>query len=174
MVRRSVMIAELLFVALPCSFAYAISRAAAVRHQDHHSAGSSVRVRTAVDSLARARARGGTRRRSGGHAERPLIDIIQARGWGYGTLAGLAAVAYRNRDGWMASLDRRFFVSATTPTRSSRQVVEDVRAAGRLDTVAPVVVSRMSAAFHSTFVALLVCEPRQRDFHVLAVAPGTT
>ena len=107
------------------------------------------------------------------HAERPLIDIIQARGWAYGTLAGLAAVAYRNRDGWMASLDRRFFRERYDAHQILRQVVEDVRAAARLDTVAPVVVSRMSAAFHSTFVALLVCEPHQRDFHVLAVAPDT-
>ena len=29
----------------------------------------------------------------------------------------------------------------------------------------------MSTAFHSTFVALLVSEPNQRDFHVLAVTP---
>ena len=108
------------------------------------------------------------------HGERPLIDIIQARGWAYGTLAGLAAVAYRNRDGWMASLDRRFFRERYDAHQILRQVVEDVRATARLHTVAPVVVSRMSAAFHSTFVALLVCEPHQRDFHVMAVAPGTT
>ena len=30
------------------------------------------------------------------------------------------------------------------------------------------------SAFHSTFVALLVCEPHQRNFHVVAVSPGTT
>src|SRR6185295_13723855 len=36
------------------------------------------------------------------------------------------------------------------------------------------VVSRISTALHSTFVALLVCDPHQRHFHVLAVAPGTS
>ena len=53
-------------------------------------------------------------------------------------------------------------------------MVEDVRTAGSLDAVAPVVMSRMSAAFHSAFVALVVREPHHCDFHVLAVAPDTS
>ena len=170
----SVMIAELLCVALPCSFAYAIvaQRLFDIRiiiRQGLQYAFARRSILLLVPALA-----AGFVVDLVVHAERPLIDIIQARGWGYGTLAGLAAVAYRNRDGWMASLDRRFFRERYDAHQILRQVVEDVRAAGRLDTVAPVVVSRMSAAFHSTFVALLVCEPRQRDFHVVAVAPGTT
>ena len=108
------------------------------------------------------------------HAEQPLTDIIQARGWAYVALAGLAAVVYRNRDGWTTSLDRRFFRERYDAHQILRQVIDDVRAAARLDTLAPVVVSRISAAFHSTFVALLVCEPHQRDFHVMAVAPDTS
>lgn len=108
------------------------------------------------------------------HAERPLIDIIQVHGWVYATLGVLAALVYRNRDAWMASLDRRFFRERYDAHQILRQVVDDVRAAAGLDTVASVVVSRMSAAFHSTFCALLVCEPHQRRFHVLAVAPDTT
>jgi signal transduction protein with GAF and PtsI domain len=74
----------------------------------------------------------------------------------------------------MASLDRRFFREHYDAHQILRQIVEDVRASVRLETVAPVVVSRMRDAFHSTFVALLACEPHQRDFHVLAVAPNTS
>ncbi len=168
------MIAGLLFVALPCSFAYAIiaQRLFDIRiiiRQGLQYAFARRSILLLVPALA-----AGLVVDLVVHAERPLIDIIQARGWAYGTLAGLAAVAYRNRDGWMASLDRRFFRERYDAHQILRQVVEDVRAAARLDTVAPVVVSRMSAAFHSTFVALLVCEPHQRDFHVLAVAPDTS
>ena len=168
------MIAGLLFVALPCSFAYAIvaQRLFDIRiiiRQGLQYAFARRSILLFVPALA-----AGLVVDLLVHAERPLIDIIQARGWAYGTLAGLAAVAYRNRDGWMASLDRRFFRERYDAHQILRQVVEDVRAAASLDTVAPVVVSRMSAAFHSTFVALLVCEPHQRDFHVLAVAPDTS
>src|SRR5712691_10495377 len=65
----------------------------------------------------------------------------------------------------LASLDRRFFRERYDAHQILRQVIEDVRAAAKLDAVARAVVSRMSAAFRSTFVALLVCEPHQRDFH---------
>ena len=169
---RSV-IAGLLFVALPCAFAYAIiaQRLFDIRiiiRQGLQYTFARRSILLFVPALA-----AGLVVDLMVHAERPLIDIIQARGWAYGTLAGLAAVAYRNRDGWMASLDRRFFRERYDAHQILRQVVEDVRAAAGLDTVAPVVVSRMSAAFHSTFVALLVCEPQQPDFHVLAVAPRT-
>ena len=170
---RSV-IAGLLFVALPCSFAYAIiaQRLFDIRiiiRQGLQYAFARRSILLFVPALA-----AGLVVDLVVHAERPLIDIIQARGWAYGTLAGLAAVAYRNRDGWMAWLDRRFFRERYDAHQILRQVVEDVQAAASLDTVAPVVMSRMSTAFHSTFVALLVCEPHQRNFHVLAVAPDTS
>lgn len=167
-------IAALLLIALPFSFAYAIiaQRLFDVRiiiRQGLQYAFARRSILLLVPALA-----AGLVVDLVVHAERPLIDIVQARGWAYATLAGLAAVAYRNRDGWMASLDRRFFRERYDAHQILRQVVEDVRAAARLDTVAPVVVSRMSAAFHSTFVALLVSEPHQRDFHVVAVAPVTS
>jgi len=170
---RSV-IAGLLFVALPCAFAYAIiaQRLFDIRiiiRQGLQYAFARRSILLFVPALA-----AGLVVDLVVHAERPLIEIVKARGWAYGTLAGLAALAYRNRDRWMASLDRRFFRERYDAHQILRQVVEDVRAAASLDTVAPVVVLRMIAAFHSTFVALLVCEPHQRDFHVLAVAPDTS
>jgi hypothetical protein len=51
-------------------------------------------------------------------------------------------------------------------------VIEDVRAAATLDAVAPMVVSRMSTAFHSSSIALLESEPHQHAFRVVAVTAG--
>ena len=167
-------IAGLLFVALPCSFAYAIvaQRLFDIRiiiRQGLQYAFARRSILLFMPALAT-----GLVVDLVVHANRPLIDIIQARGWAYGTLAALAAVAYRNRDGWMALLDRRFFRERYDAHQILGQVVEDVRTAGSLDAVAPVVMSRMSAAFHSAFVALVVREPHHCDFHVLAVAPDTS
>src|SRR5262245_30455287 len=167
-------IAGLLYVSLPCAFAYAIvaQRLFDIRiiiRQGLQYALARRSILLFVPGLA-----AGLVVDLVVHAEQPLIDIIQARGWAYGTLLGLATVAYRNRDRWMASLDRRFFRERYDAHRILRQVVEDVRAAASLDTVSPVVMSRLRAAFHSTFVALLVSEPHQRGFHVLAVAPDTS
>jgi tRNA A-37 threonylcarbamoyl transferase component Bud32 len=169
-----VVIAGLLFVALPCSFAYAIvaQRLFDIRIIIRQGLQYAF-ARRSILLLAPALAAGFVVDLVV-HAEQPLTDLIQARGWAYVTLAGLAAVVYRNRDGWMTSLDRRFFRERYDAHQILRQVIDDVRAGVMLDTVAPVVVSRMSAAFHSTFVALLVCEPHQRDFHVLAVAPDAS
>ncbi len=170
----SFVIAGLLFLALPCSFAYAIvtERLFDIRiiiRQGLQYAFARRSILLLVPALM-----AGLVVDLVVHAERPLIDIIQVHGWVYATLGVLAALVYRNRDAWMASLDRRFFRERYDAHQILRQVVDDVRAAAGLDTVASVVVSRMSAAFHSTFCALLVCEPHQRRFHVLAVAPDTT
>jgi serine/threonine-protein kinase len=107
------------------------------------------------------------------HADRPLTEIFQARGGAYATLAALAAVVYWKRDEWMTSLDRRFFRDRYDAHQILRQVVEDVRTAAGIDAVAPMVVSRLSEAFHSRFVALVAFEPHQHDCHVLAVTPAT-
>jgi eukaryotic-like serine/threonine-protein kinase len=167
-------IAGLLVVALPCCFAYAIiaQRLFDIRiiiRQGLQYAFARRSILLVVPALA-----AGLVVDLVVHADRPLIDIIQARGWAYGALAGLAAVAYRNRDGWMTSLDRRFFRERYDAHQILRRVVEDVRTAATIDDAAPAVVSRINAAFHSTFAALLVSEPHQRDFHALAVAPDAS
>jgi len=168
----SFVMAGLLVVALPCSFAYAITaqrlfeikiiiRQGLQYAFARRSILMLVPVLTAwlvVDLVV--------------HAEQPLIDIIQARGWAYGALVGVGLVAYWNRDHWMSLLDRRFFRERYDAHQILRQVVEDVRAAATLDAVAPLVVSRMSAAFHSSSIALLESEPHQHAFRVVAVTPG--
>ena len=52
------------------------------------------------------------------HGERPLFDILQARGWAYVSLADWRPWGYRHRDRWLAALDPGSFVIATTPIKS--------------------------------------------------------
>ena len=167
----SFVIAVLLFLALPLSFAYAI-----LKHRLFD-----IRI------IIRQGLQYGLARRSILwlmpalalalvmdlliHSAQPLIEVLRARLWAYATLAGLAVATYRYRDGWMTSLDRRFFREQYDANRVLRQVVDDVRAATRLDSVAPIVVARMIAAFHCSFIALMVREPHQRDFNAVATAP---
>jgi tRNA A-37 threonylcarbamoyl transferase component Bud32 len=169
--RPDLVIAALLFVALPLSFAYAILRQRLfdirfiIRQGLQYGLARrsilwlmpALALALALDLLI--------------HSAQPLIEVLRSRLWAYATLAGLAVVIYRYRDQWMTSLDRRFFREQYDAHRVLRQVVEDVRTAARLGSVAPIVVSRMSAAFHCTFIALMVREPHQRDFHAVATAP---
>ena len=105
------------------------------------------------------------------HGERPLLEILQARGWVYVVLGGLTAIAYVQRQRWMEALDRRFFREHYDAQRLLREVVEEVREAGSFERVAPRVVARIEAALHPEFVALLVREPREASYHSLAAAP---
>jgi serine/threonine-protein kinase len=106
------------------------------------------------------------------HGERPLLEILQARGWVYVVLGGLAATAYVQRQRWMEALDRRFFREHYDAQRLLREVVEEVREAGSFERVAPRVVARIEAALHPEFVALLVCDSREANYHSLAAAPS--
>jgi hypothetical protein len=167
-------IAGLLFVAMPFAFAYAIIRqrlfdVGIIIRQGLQYAFARRSILLLVPALA-----AGLVVDLVVHAERPLVDIIRARGWAYATLAVLAAVVYRNHERWMASLDRRFFRERYDAHQILRQVVEDVRTAVTIDDAAPGVVSRINAACHAAFVALLVSEPDQRHFHALAITPDAT
>jgi tRNA A-37 threonylcarbamoyl transferase component Bud32 len=106
------------------------------------------------------------------HRERPLLEILRARGWVYVVLGGLAATAYVQRQRWMEALDRRFFRDRYDAQRLLREVVEGVRQAGSLERVAPCVVARIEAALHPEFVAVLVRELREASYHSLAAAPA--
>jgi serine/threonine-protein kinase len=105
------------------------------------------------------------------HGDRPLVDILWQRGWAYLALVGVAAAAYRYRTGWLASIDRRFFRERYDAQQIFTQMIQDVRTGGQLDVVAARTVSRMSMAFHSSFVALLVREPHHDDFYALSATP---
>lgn len=102
----------------------------------------------------------------------PLVEILRARGWIYGALAGLALVAQGNRQRWLEALDRRFFRERYDAQRLLRDVVEEVREARSVERVAPRVVARIEAALHPEFAALLVREPREPTYRSLAAAPA--
>lgn len=106
------------------------------------------------------------------HGDQPLIAILGARGWVYGALVGVAALAHTKRRQWLEALDRRFFRDRYDAQRLLREVVEEVRQAGSFERVAPLVVARIEAAFHPEFAALLAREPREVSYRSLAAAPA--
>ena len=168
------LVAGLLFVALPCSFAYAIiaQRLFDIRiliHQGLQYAFARRSILLLVPALVAALLVDLLV-----HADQPLAEILWQRGWAYLTVAALAGAAYRYRTGWLESIDRRFFRERYDAQQIFTQVIEEVRTVARLETVATMAVSQMSAAFHPSFVALLVREPHQRHFHALSVAPETS
>lgn len=105
------------------------------------------------------------------HGQQPLLAILQARGWIYVVLGGLAAIAYTQRQKWLQALDRRFFRERYDAHRLLREVVEEVRGARDFQQVAPQAVARIDAALHPEFVSLLIREPREPAYHSLAAAP---
>jgi len=106
------------------------------------------------------------------HGNQPLVSILAARGWVYGTLAGVALVAYTQRRGWMAALDRRFFREQYDAQLLLREIAEGARQAGSFERTAPQVVARIEAALHPQFAAIMVRTPPERTFRAVASAPS--
>src|SRR5881397_3939036 len=88
------------------------------------------------------------------------------------SLGALAVAAHSQRRRWMEALDRRFFRERYDAQRILGEVVEEVRRSPNLDQVAPRVVSRIEAALHLEFAALLVREPGQESYRTLAASPS--
>jgi len=105
------------------------------------------------------------------HRQQPLAAILQARGWIYAGLAALAFALHARRKQWLEALDRRFFRERYDARKILGEVVEEVRAARSLEQVAPRVVSRMEAALHPEFAAILVREPSQAAYRSVASSP---
>jgi tRNA A-37 threonylcarbamoyl transferase component Bud32 len=105
------------------------------------------------------------------HSTQPLIAILSARGWIYSLLAGLGLLVYFRRKPWLEALDRRFFREHYDAQRLLREVVEEVREAGSFERVSPRVVARIGAALHPEFVALMVRDPRELSYRIVASAP---
>jgi serine/threonine-protein kinase len=105
------------------------------------------------------------------HGDEPVGDVLRSRVWVYVSLAGLAVVARTRRQGWLDSLDRRFFRERYNAQRLLREVAEDVRQAASLEPVAPTVVSRIEQALHPRFVALLVRDNDGRRYRTVAASP---
>jgi len=105
------------------------------------------------------------------HRDHTIGAVLQARGWGYLVLGGLAAVAHLKRQSWMEALDRRFFRERYDAQRLLSEVVKEVRQAGRFERVASRVVAQIEAALHPEFAALLVRDAQENQYGVFASAP---
>ncbi len=106
------------------------------------------------------------------HGDQTVASVLRARAWVYVALGGLAALAEMQRQKWFEALDRRFFRERYDAQRLLREVVEEVRGAEGFERVAPRVVARIDAALHPEFVALLVRDPREASYRILASAPA--
>jgi tRNA A-37 threonylcarbamoyl transferase component Bud32 len=106
------------------------------------------------------------------HGERPLLEILRARGWVYGGLGALALVAHARRQQWLSALDRRFFREHYDAQLLLREIAEEARQAGSLELAAPRTVARVEAALHAQFAAIMVRPPLEASYRVLASAPS--
>ena len=105
------------------------------------------------------------------HGDQPFIDIAVRRGWLY---AAAALGAYRlhvRRQVWLDALDRRFYRERYDAQRILRSVVGDVRTATSFEQEASQVVSQLEASLHPAFAAILVREPGEEVYRVLAARP---
>jgi tRNA A-37 threonylcarbamoyl transferase component Bud32 len=105
------------------------------------------------------------------HGNEPLLTVIRARGWVYGTLGGLVLVTHTQRQRWLGALDRTFFRERYDAQRLLGEVVEEVRQAASFDQVAPRAVTRIEAALHAEFVAVLTLGSGETSYHSVAAAP---
>ena len=164
--------ASLLFLVLPASFAYAVLRhrlfdiRVMLRQGLQYAMARGLVVSVvpacalllAVDLLA--------------HGDQPFARIVAARGWIYAAVAGLAGVVHARRTRWLDALDRRFFRERYDARQLMLSVVEEVRRASGLRSVAPRVVAQIDAALHPEYVALLSREQGEPDYRTLASVPA--
>jgi eukaryotic-like serine/threonine-protein kinase len=106
------------------------------------------------------------------HGDQPFRSIVLARGWIYAAVAVAAVAAHYRRKRWLEAIDRRFFRDRYDAQRLLSQVVEEIRHAKSLQDVATEVVRRVAAALHPQYAAVLVREPRDVVCHVLASVPA--
>jgi tRNA A-37 threonylcarbamoyl transferase component Bud32 len=106
------------------------------------------------------------------HGDRPLLEVVKARGWIYAGLGAVTLAAQTRRERWLAALDRRFFRDRYNARRLLREVIDEARSARSLEAVATGVVGRIEAALHAEFVALVLRRDGQARFQALASSPA--
>jgi serine/threonine-protein kinase len=104
--------------------------------------------------------------------DRPLGDVLALRGTVYAALTGAALFAAWRREGWLASLDRRFFRERYDAQRLMRQLTAGLREAGTIGRAAPLLVGQLESALHPRFAALMIRAPGAAAFTTLASAPA--
>jgi hypothetical protein len=104
------------------------------------------------------------------HGNQPLMQILGQRGLLYAVLAVGAFLLHLRRHVWLDALDRRFFREHYDAQRVLRAVVDEVRKARVFEKVASRVVSQIEAALHPEFASLLVRQPGEVVYGVMAAS----
>jgi hypothetical protein len=76
--------------------------------------------------------------------------------WWYAALLGVGAWIYWRRADWLNALDRRYFREHYSAQKLLRELAEDVQTSAPFEDLLPIVVSRIEAALHPGYIALLV------------------
>jgi serine/threonine-protein kinase len=103
--------------------------------------------------------------------QQPLSEILRNRGWVYAAIGTFGLVAYRKREQWLETLDRRFFRERYNAQRLLRDVVEWIRTASSFEQVSTRVVDQIEAAVHPEFAALMTLDTSSTAYSTLASAP---
>jgi tRNA A-37 threonylcarbamoyl transferase component Bud32 len=105
------------------------------------------------------------------HGREPLLNILEARGWLYATIAALAGLAYFRRQAWLSALDRRFFRDRYDGQKLLHDIADEIRDSANIEQVAPAVVARITGALHAQFCALISRGPSDSVYRTVAAAP---
>jgi tRNA A-37 threonylcarbamoyl transferase component Bud32 len=102
------------------------------------------------------------------HSDLSVGEVLQARGWIYGAVAIVAAVARIRRGAWLEKLDRHFFRERYDAQRLLHDVAHRSREALDLSDIASPVVTSIEQALHPTCVAMMMRTPGSANFDVVA------
>jgi tRNA A-37 threonylcarbamoyl transferase component Bud32 len=102
------------------------------------------------------------------HKDLSVGDVLQARGWIYGSIAAIAVLARFRRRVWLDKLDRHFFRERYDAQRLLHDVAHRSREAGDLGDVASHVVTSIERALHPTCAAILMRAPHTSSFSAVA------
>jgi hypothetical protein len=106
------------------------------------------------------------------HRSQPLVDILSVRGGIYVVLGLGALILHKWQKPWLAVLDRRFYREHYDAQRILRSIMEDVRAAASFEQESARVVAQIETALHPEFAAILVRDPGEDAYRVLAARPA--
>ncbi len=99
-------------------------------------------------------------------------EVLRRRGFLFLALTAIALAVFRYRRQLLKAIDRHFFRERYSAYEILQNVAEQVRRAGSLDQVAPIVVAKIEATMLPEFAALLVRDPSSRTFKTITAAPS--
>lgn len=155
---------SIVFLAMPASFAYAILR--------HRLFDIPLIVRQGLRYALARRSLDALIPLLGGllafdalvHRDQPLVSLVQTRWWWYVPIGATLLVVRSRREGWLTSLDRRFFRERYDAQRLLTSIADQVARAPNFEAVAPAIVHQIEEALHPTFVSVLRHVPARSTF----------